>query len=149
MLSSHNFRSTSPAREALLGVSTAPPVSPPRLAPSAGLGVVQASRWAMPIQRTKTMASKQPRKQTKSGAKVDPGEANKPARNRQRAPRRRVSQARSGAAPTETRSAAVQAGVAPEGASESIEVSKNTTRLPGDQVSQSEPISEGADLPTT
>src|SRR5438105_8947443 len=47
MLSSHNFRSTSPAREALLSVSTAPPGSPPRLAPSAGLVVVQASRWAM------------------------------------------------------------------------------------------------------
>src|SRR4029077_10932997 len=41
-----------------------------------------------------------------------------------------------------------QAGVAPEEASESIERSKNTTRSPGDQVSQSEPISEGADLPT-
>jgi hypothetical protein len=91
MLSSHNFRSTSPAREALLSVSTAPPGSPPRLAPSAGLVVVQASRWAMRIQRTKTMASKQPRKQTKSGAKADTGEANKPARDRQRAPRRRVS----------------------------------------------------------
>src|SRR5712671_3423292 len=47
MSSSHNFRSTSPAREALLSVSTAPPGSPPRLAPSAGLVVVQASRWAM------------------------------------------------------------------------------------------------------
>src|SRR5712671_3039577 len=42
MLSSHNFRSTSPAREALLSVSTAPPGSPPRPAPSAGLVVVQS-----------------------------------------------------------------------------------------------------------
>ena len=94
------------------------------------------------------MASKQPRKQTKSGAKVDTGEANKPARNRQRAPRRRVSQARSGSAPTETSSAAAQAGVAPEGASASIDVSKITTRSPGNQLSQSKPPSKGADLTT-
>jgi hypothetical protein len=87
-------------------------------------------------------------KQTKSGAKVDTGEANKPARDRQRAPRRRVSKARSGSAATETSSAAAQAGVAAEGASESIEVSKNTTRSPGKQSSQSKPPSEGADLPT-
>jgi hypothetical protein len=119
-----------------------------RLAPSAGLVVVQASRWAMLIQRTKTMASKQPRKQTKSGAKVDTGEANKPARDRQRAPRRRVSKVRSGPAATRTSSAAAQAGVAPEGASESVDVSKNTTRSPGNQSPQSKPPSKGADLPT-
>jgi hypothetical protein len=129
-------------------MSTAPSWVATRLAPRAGLVVVQASRWAMRIQRTKTMASKQPRKQTKSGAKVDTGEANKPARNRQRAPRRRVSQARSGSAPTETSSAAAQAGVAPEGASESIDVSKNTTRSPRRRSSQSKLPSEGADLPT-
>src|SRR6266436_99430 len=150
MLSSHNFRSTSPAREALLSVSTAPPGSPPRLAPSAGLVVVQASRWAMRIQRTKTMASKQPRKQTRSGAKVNTGEANKPARERQRAPRRRVSKARSGSgsAATEASSAAARKGVVPEEASESIDVSKNTNRSPRNQSSQSKPPSEGADLPT-
>src|SRR5947208_15540270 len=129
MLSSHNFRSTSPAREALLSVSTAPPGLPPRLAPNAGLVVVQASRWAMRIQRTKTMASKQPRKHAKSAPNTDDtGEANTPARDRQRAPRRRVSKPRSGSAATETSSAAAQAGVAPEGASESIDVSKNRTR---------------------
>ncbi len=93
------------------------------------------------------MASKQPRKQTKSAAKVDSREANKPARDRQRAPRRRVLKARSGSAATRTSSAA-QAGVAPEGASESIDVSKNTTRSPGNQSSQSKPPSESADLPT-
>src|SRR5207247_5169901 len=114
MLSSHNFRSTSWARQALLSMSTAPSWVATSLAPSAGLVVVQASRWAMRIQRTKTMASKQPRKQTKSGAKVDTGEANKPARDRQRAPRRRVSKAQSGPAATRTSSAAVQAGVAAE-----------------------------------
>ena len=128
-------------------MSTAPSWVATRLAPRAGLVVVQASRWAMRIQRTKTMASKQPRKQTKSGAKVDTGEANKPARNRQRAPRRRVSQARSGSAPTETSSATAQAGMDPEGAFESIELSKKTTRSPG-KSSQSKAPSEGADLPT-
>src|SRR6266481_2433773 len=147
MLSSHNFRSTSPAREALLSVD-GPSWVAARLAPSAGLVVVQASRWAMRIQRTKTMASKQPRKQTRGGVKVDTGEANKPARDRQRAPRRRVSQARSGPVATETSSAAAQAGVAPKGASKSIDVSKNTTRSSGNQSSQSKPPSEGADLPT-
>jgi len=129
-------------------MSTAPSWVATRLAPRAGLVVVQASRWAMRIQRTKTMASKQPRKHAKSAPNTDDtGEANKPARNRQRAPRRRVSQARSGSAPTETSSAA-QPGVAPQGASESIDLSKNTTRSPGKHASQSHPPSEGADLPT-
>jgi hypothetical protein len=101
----------------------------------------------MRIQRTKTMASKQPRKHAKSAPNTDDtGEANKPARDRQRAPRRRVSKARSGSAATRTSSAAAQAGVAPEGASKSIDVSKSTTRSPGNQSSQSP--SEGADLPT-
>jgi len=134
-------------------MSTAPSWVATRLAPRAGLVVVQASRWAMRIQRTKTMASKQPRKQTKSGAKVDTGEMNKLARDRQRASRRRVSKARSGSAATETSSAAVPAAVVPEGASESIDVLKNIvlknpTRSPGKQSPQSKPPSEGADLPT-
>jgi Protein of unknown function (DUF3489) len=77
----------------------------------------------MRIQRTKTMASKQPRKQAKSPAKVDPGEANTPARNRQRAPRRRTPQARSKSTATPMLS-------------------------PQHQASQFEPISEGADLAT-
>src|SRR5947207_11912981 len=38
------FRSTSLARQALLSVLTALPGSPPRLAPSAGLAAVEASR---------------------------------------------------------------------------------------------------------
>ena len=94
------------------------------------------------------MAIKQPRKQTKSAARTDTGEANEPARIRQRAPRRRVSQARSGSAASQTSSAAAPAGVVPEGASESIELSNNTTLSPEDQASQSTPISEGADLAT-
>jgi hypothetical protein len=57
------------------------------LAPIARLVVVQASRRAMRIQRTKTMASKQPAKQAESAAQADTGEANKPARDRERAPR--------------------------------------------------------------
>jgi Protein of unknown function (DUF3489) len=95
----------------------------------------------------KTMPSKQPRKQAKSPAKVDRGEANTPARNRQRAPRRRTPQARSTA--TQTGSAGQEAAVALEGASEGIELSKNPTLSPQHQVSQFEPISAGADLATT
>jgi hypothetical protein len=62
------LRSTSPAQEALVSMSTAS-WSPPRLAPNAGRVVVQASRWAMQIQRTKTMASKQTNKQATGAAK--------------------------------------------------------------------------------
>src|SRR5437016_12442466 len=104
----------------------------------------------MRIQRTKTMASKQPRKQAKSPAKVDPGEANTPARNRQRALRRRTPQARSKSAATQTGSAAQEAAAAleGEGVSEGIELSKNSTPSPQHQASQFEPISEGADLAT-
>src|SRR5260370_14643099 len=102
----------------------------------------------MRIQRTKTMASKQSRKQAKSPAKADPGEAHTPARTRQRAPRRRVSQTRSKSTATQTGSAAQEAAVALEGASEGIELSKNPTLSPQHQASQFEPISEGADLAT-
>ena len=111
-------------------------------------GGVSIATGAVRMQRTKTMASKQTRKQATSPAKADTGEANKPARNRQRAPRRRVSETRSGSAATQTGSAAAPAVVVPEGASESIELSMNTTLSPEDQASQSEPISEGADLAT-
>ena len=90
------------------------------------------------------MAKKQPRKQAKSPAKVDPGEANTPARNRQRAPRRRVSEVRSRSAATQTGSAAV----APEGGPERIDLSKTTTLAPEHQASQFKPISESADLAT-
>src|SRR6266404_3640124 len=46
-------------------------------------GGVSIATGAVRMQRTKTMASKQTRKQTTSPAKADTGEANKPARNRQ------------------------------------------------------------------
>ena len=42
----------------------------------------------------------------------------------------------------------MQAAAAPKGASESIDLSKNTTASPEHQASQFEPISEGADLAT-
>src|SRR6266481_10065230 len=116
-LSRHTFRSTSPAREALLSMSTAPSWVAARLAPSAGLVVVQASRRAMRTQRTKAMANKEP---SKSAAKADTGEANKPARNRQRTPRR-PSQARSKSAVTQNSFATTQAAAALEEASESID----------------------------
>ena len=94
------------------------------------------------------MASKQPRKQAKSAAQVDTDEANKPARNRQRAPRRRTPQARSKSAATRADSTAGQAAVAPEVAFESIDLSKNTTLSPEDQVAQSKPQSDTAELAT-
>jgi hypothetical protein len=119
-----------------------------RLAPNAGLVVVQASRWAMQIQRMKTMATQQPRKQVKSTAKADTGEANQPARDRQRTPRRRTLQARSKSTANQTGSAAARAAAAPKGASKSIGRSKNTTLPPEDQASQSKPASEGVDLVT-
>src|SRR6266478_159265 len=75
-------------------------------------GGVSIATGAVRMQRTKTMASKQPRKQAKSAAKADTGEANKPAREGQRAPRRRVAKARSGSAATQTSSAAAPAVVA-------------------------------------
>jgi len=91
------------------------------------------------------MASKQTNKQAKSAAKADTGEANKPARNRQRAPRRRTPQARSKSAATQS-SAAGQAAVAPEGASEGIDLSTNTSPSPEHQAAQSNSQSDGADL---
>ena len=87
------------------------------------------------------MASKQSSKHAKNAAKVQAGEVNKLARNRQRAPRRRVSPARSG-------SAAVPAVVAPKGGSESIGLSKNTAQSREDQTPQSVPVSRDDDLAT-
>ena len=118
-----------------------------RPAPSArACGGVSIATGAMRMQRTKTMASTQTRKQATRPAKADTGETNKPARIRQRTPRRRASQARSGSAATQTSSSTTQSAVAPEGATESIDLSKNTTLAPEHQASQSEPISEDADL---
>jgi Protein of unknown function (DUF3489) len=116
-----------------------------RLAPSAGLVVVQASRRAMRIQRMKTMASKQPRKQAKSAEKSDIGEANQPARDRQRTPRRAL-QARSKATATQTGEAAALGAAASRGTSKSIRRSKNITPPPEDPASQSDRIAEGVNL---
>jgi hypothetical protein len=143
-LSRHTFHSTFPAREALLSVSTAPSWVAACLAPNAGLVVVQASRWAMRIQRMKTMATKRPRKQAKSAEKSNIGEANQPARGRQRTPRRRTLQARSKSMATQTGEAAARAAAGPKGATKSIGLSKNTP--PQDPASQSDRIAEGVTL---
>jgi Protein of unknown function (DUF3489) len=90
------------------------------------------------------MANKEP---PKSAAKADTGEANKPARNRQRTSRR-PSQARSKSAVTQNSSATTQAAAALEEASESIDLSTNTTLAPKHQASQFKPISASADLAT-
>ena len=82
------------------------------------------------------MASKQTNKQATSAAKPE------------RQPRRRISQGRSKSAATQTSSGARQAAVAPEGVSESIDLSTNTTLAPEHQASQFKPISESADLAT-
>src|SRR5437870_1457153 len=144
-LSRHTFRSTSLAREALLSMSLAVSWVATRLAPSAGLVVVQASRRAMRIQRMKTMASKQPRKQAKSAEKSDLGAANQPARGRPRTPRRRTLQARSKSTATQTGEAAARAAAASRATSKSIGRSKNTTP-PADPASQSDRIAEGVNL---
>jgi hypothetical protein len=108
-----------------------------RLAPRAGLVVVQASRQARcRIQRIKTMASKQTNKQA-TGATKPEGQ-----------PRRRISRGRSKSAATRTSSAAEQAAVAREGASEGIDQSTNPTPSPEPRASQSKPQSEGAELAT-
>ena len=76
------------------------------------------------------MATKQPRKQAKSAEKSDIGEANQPARDRQRTPRRRTLQARSKSTATQTGEAAALAAAASGGTSKSIGLSKNTTPPP-------------------
>jgi Protein of unknown function (DUF3489) len=100
----------------------------------------------MRIQRMKTMASKQPRKQAKSAEKSDIGEANQPARGRQRTPRRRTLQARSKSTATQTSEAAALEAAASRGTSKSIGRSKNTTTTPEDPASQSDRIAEGVNL---
>ena len=92
------------------------------------------------------MASKEPRKQAKSAAKADTSEANQPARNRQRAPRRRASQGSPGSAAIQTSSAAGPVAVAPEGASEGVDLLTSTTPSPEHQAAQSKSQSDGADL---
>ena len=90
------------------------------------------------------MATKQPRKQARSAEKPDIGEANQPARDRRRAPRRRTLQARSKATATQTGEAAALAAAASRGTSKSIGRSKNTPRK--DPALQSDRIAEGGNL---
>jgi hypothetical protein len=91
------------------------------------------------------MATKQPRKQAKSAAQADTGEANQSARDHQRTPRRRTLQARSKSTATQTGEAAAPAVAASRGPSKSIGPSKNTTP-PEDPASQSDRIAEGVNL---
>ena len=89
------------------------------------------------------MARKQPSKQATSAAKK-----NKPDRKPERQPRRRISQRRSKSVPTQTSSAVGQVTVAPRGASESIDMSKDITPSPEYQAAQSTPHSASAELAT-
>ena len=82
------------------------------------------------------MASKQTNKQATSAVKPE------------RQPRRRISGGRSKFAATQTSSAAEQAAVAREGASEDIDLSTNTAPSPEPQPPQSKPQSEGVELAT-
>src|ERR1700758_1944680 len=95
-----------------------------------------------------TMASKHPRKQAKSAEKSDIGEANQPAHDRQRTPRRRTLQARSKSTATQTGEAAALAAAASRATSKSIGPSKNITPRPADPASQSDRIAEGVNLAT-
>jgi hypothetical protein len=99
----------------------------------------------LPAGRRSTGTPREPRKQAKSAEKSDTGEANQPASDRQRTPRRRTRQARSKATATQTGEVAALAAAASRGTSKSIGRSKNTTP-PEDPVSQSDRIAEGVNL---
>jgi len=85
------------------------------------------------------MASKQANKQATSATKT-----NNSPRKTERQPRRRPSQGRSKSAATQASSATAQGAVAAEGASEGIDLPKNTAPSPEHQASKR--ISEDADL---
>jgi hypothetical protein len=114
-----------------------PPWIAARLAPSAGLVVVQASQWAMRIERTRAMASKQ----AQNAAKVETGEANQPTRKRET--RRRNPRARSGSAAAQTDPAAVL----PE-ASNRGDGSQNATEAADQGGARADPVLEVGDLET-
>ena len=82
------------------------------------------------------MASKQTNQQATSAVKPE------------RQSRRRISRGRSKSAATQTSSAAEQAAVAREGASEGIDLSTSTAPSPEPQPPQSKPQSEGVELAT-
>src|SRR4029077_8897825 len=84
--------------------------------------------------------------QTKRAKKSDIGEANQPARGRQRTPRRRTQQARSKSTANQTGEAAALAAAASRGTSKSIGRSKNTTLPSEDPASQPDRIAEGVNL---
>src|SRR6266404_3999698 len=124
-------------------MSTASSWSPPSPGPERrACGGASIATGAMRIQRTKTIASKQTNKQATNAAKTD-----NPGRKSERPPRRRISQGRSKSAAIHASSGAAPA-MAPEGTSESIDLSKNTTLSPVSQVAQSKPQSDSAELAT-
>jgi hypothetical protein len=123
----------------------------PRLAPSAGLVVVQASRQARCGPEGKmSMANQQTSKQVKTAAKVDTGETKKLARTGgERQPRRRSPRARSEAPGGRTEPAAGAARAVSDASSERSDVSSADQEPSEQAVSPSEPVSQGADAPTS
>ena len=89
------------------------------------------------------MASDQFHEQATSAAKMD-----NPVGKPERQPRRGISQRRSKPAAIQGSSGAGQVAVAPEGTSERIDLSTQTTPSPEHQPLQSKPIPEDADLAT-
>jgi hypothetical protein len=100
--------------------------------------VVQALQWAMRIERTRAVASKQ----AQNATKVETGEANKPARKRET--RRRNLQARSGSAAAQTDTAAVL----PEANSNHGDGSQNSTEAADQGGARADPVLEVGYLET-
>ena len=127
------------ARTASIAVCVGGPLgSPPRLAPSAGLAVVQASQWAVRIQRMRAMASKQAR----NVAKVDASEENKSARKRETRGRNPRARSRSAAAQTDA-----AAGL-PEASSKRGDRVRNASDAVDQAGARPQPVLEAGDLGT-
>jgi len=146
-LSRPTLRSNFPGKGSIAVQCRRPPPGRCPPGPAPGFVVVQASRRAVRIQRTKTMASRQNSKQAKSATNVGTGKANKPARNRQRArPAARFRRHCQGPRwPRPVRQLRRQRCL-PKELRESVEPSKNITLSPEHQAAQSTPIAEDADL---
>jgi len=95
------------------------------------------------------MANQQTSKQAKTAAKVDSGETIKPARTGgERQPRRRSPRARSESPVVQTEPAAGAATAVTDARAESSDVS-TTNQEPPQQAVSPEPVSQGADAPTS
>jgi hypothetical protein len=104
-------------------------------------GGVSIAAGVVRMQKAKTMASKQSNKQAMSAAQIN-NSIRKPEHQR----RRHLSRGRSKSTATQTSSGARRAAVAPDEASESIDLSKNTIPSPEHQAAQSKLRSDSADL---